>query len=209
MSETNWNASNYQKRKAQRQAKVPPRWYTNPETGEHFFLRRVGAFASVISGMMPSALTGYAVGQWKEAGLDVGDNESSSTAETSVVESQRDMKMMARVLAQSCVIPLLIPREGHKGNFDSEWHDLVCNALAEKYPDFDQKEFTPESIMLEAEELDDSDLLFIFRCATGQVGDVELKGGKVMSMNDLEAFRKKPGRRSRAGNNKSPIRETA
>lgn len=206
---SNWNASNYHKRKAQRQAKVAPRWHTNPETGEHFYLRRVGAFASLISGMMPAALTGYAVGQWKEAGLEIGNGSTTVETETIPEENQRDVKMMARVIAQSCVIPLLVPKGGHTGNFDPEFLDLVCNALAEKYPDFKREEFTPESIMLDAEDLDDSDVLFIFKCATGQVGGVELKGGKVMAMNDLEAFRKKPGRRSRTGADKSKLQQSA
>lgn len=208
MSQTNWNASNYQQRRAQRLSKVPPRWYTNPETGEHFFLRKVGAFASVISGMMPSSLTGYAVGQWKESGLEMGDKSSVDT-EKILAEGQRDVKMMAKVIAQSCVIPLLVPKDGHPASFDPEWIDLVCNALAEKYPDFNREEFTPESIMLDAEDLDDSDVLYIFKCATGQVGGVELKGGKVIAMDDLETFRKKPGRRSRTGADKQKLQQSA
>ena len=59
----NWNTSNYHQRKAQRLAKAPAQWVQNPDTQEWFYLRPVGAMASLIAGMLPAALTGYAAGQ--------------------------------------------------------------------------------------------------------------------------------------------------
>lgn len=48
-------------------------------------------------------------------------------------------------------------------------------------------------------ELDDDDVLFIVRYATGQLGTVNLQGGQVMHMADLKSVPKKPGRRIRTG----------
>lgn len=64
---------------------------------------------------------------------------------------------------------------------------------------------------LDPSELDDKDVMFIFRFATGQVNasGVPLVGGQVMPMGNLENFRKKPGRRIRTRNDGQELRDTA
>lgn len=52
---------------------------------------------------------------------------------------------------------------------------------------------------LDPVDLDDDDVLFIVRWATGQMGGVTLQGGQVMSMTNLKSVPKKPGRRIRTG----------
>jgi hypothetical protein len=52
---------------------------------------------------------------------------------------------------------------------------------------------------LDPADLDDDDVLFIVRYATGQMGSVTLEGGQVMSMTNLKSVPKKPGRRVRTG----------
>ena len=203
----NWNTSNYHQRKAQRLAKAPAQWVQNPDTQEWFYLRPVGAMASLIAGMLPAALTGYAAGQWKESGMDVDSNSATEPDTIKVIEEgQRDLKMMANVISRACVIPLLVPSGGHEANYDPEFLNLVKTALAEKYDDFDPKEFTPESIMIEAELLDDSDVLFIFRWASGQIGKVNLNGGGAMNVADLKSVRKKLNRGSRTRAHKQELR---
>lgn len=165
-----WNASNYRQRKSERLLAVKPEWVTNPETQEKFYLRRVGAMASMLAGYMPHELTNKAIAAWKEKGVEVG---GETTTPTPVVEDgERQLQLMGKVVAQSCVIP-----------------KLVVNPQAED-------EIDPG-------DLDDKDVLFIFRYATGQVNaqGVSMVGGQVMPMANLESFRKKPGRRSRNRDN--------
>src|SRR5215204_3126182 len=194
----NWNTSNYHQRKAQRQAKAPCQWVQNPETEEWFYLRKVGAMSSLIAGMMPSALTGYAVGQWKEQGMDIGSEDVVIDAAKAIEENHRDIKMMASVVGRACVIPLLVPKGDQITDLDPEYVATVSKALAEKYDDFNEKEFEPKSIMLDAEDLDDSDVLFIFKWATGSLGAVQLAGGQVMNVTELKSVPKKLARGSRA-----------
>lgn len=54
---------------------------------------------------------------------------------------------------------------------------------------------------LDPADLDDSDLLFIFRYATGQVGSdgVPLRGGDAIRLAEVKSLRKTPGRRARTG----------
>lgn len=162
-----WSASKYKANKVKRLADVVPEWVTNPETGEQFFLRRVGAMAHMIAGHMPHDLTNTAIEGWKEAGLEV-EGEAKTSTPKAIDESQRDLALMGKVVAQSCVIPKLV----NNPTKDDE---------------------------LDPADLDDKDVLFIFRYATGQVNaqGVSLIGGQVMGMADLKSLRKTTGRRSR------------
>lgn len=202
-----WNASNYRSRKAKRLAAVPPRWVQNPETEEWFFLRKVGAMAPMLAGMMPSALTAYALGQWRDGGLEGVSQGSHSTPP--IEETQRDMKLIASVVGKACVIPILVHGQPERANYDPTFLEQVMNALTDRDPDFNREEFIPESVTLDPEELDDADLLFIFKYASNQVGDVELKGGEVISTANFQVVPKKPGRRSRSGDDLKGIQKTA
>lgn len=172
---SDWNASNYRRRKAERLAQSTPEWVTNPETGEKFCLRRVGAMAPMVAGFIPHDLTAEAVQAW-EGKVEVGElTEQKQTVD----QGQRDLQLIGRVVGQACVVPKLV--NGATGENENE---------------------------LDPAELDDKDLMFIFRWATGQAG-VPMKGGEVMSRNDLSNFRKRPGRRIRTGDNSGEVRQSA
>lgn len=175
MSDKKWSASNYRANKAKRMESLPANWVTNPETGAEFLLRKVGAMAPMIAGMMPSALTAKAVEAWKEAKVEGLD---SPAVQPQVEEVQRDLQLMARVVQEACVIPKLV----HNPQKEDE---------------------------LDPAELDDKDLMFIFRYATGQIGEVKLKGGKVMDVTDLESFRKRPGVRQRTRSDKQKLSQVS
>src|SRR5262245_51103205 len=160
---SNWNTSNYRERKAQRRAKIEPQWITNPETGESFFVRRVGAVAYAAAGQLPYSLTAEAVPKWKEAGVEVAGGDV--TEQKKLAESQKSVQLMARIVVEACVTPKIV-----------------------QVPANDDE--------LALEELDDSDLVYIFKWATGQVGPVALAGGNA---GDVATFPKRPGRRSRTG----------
>jgi len=167
---SHWNGPKYLQRKAARLLKVTPEWVTNPETGEEFYLRRVGAMASMLAGYMPHELTNKAIAAWKEQGVEVPGSETPAVVVPE--DGQRQLELMAKVVAQACVIP-----------------KLVVGATGEN-------EIDPA-------DLDDNDVLFIFRYATGVVNakGVPLVGGQVIPTANLESFRKKPGRRARTGTN--------
>lgn len=170
-----WNASNYRRRKAERLALAKPEWVVNPETGEKFCLRKVGAVASMVAGHMPSALTAEAVKGWEQSGVE-GVSTDVQLTDKQAKEAQRSLQFIARVVGQACVIPKLV-------NGPTEVEDE-----------------------LDVSELDDKDLMFIFRWATGQVGSVGLKAGESMNMEDLKSLSKKPGRRIRTGDNSQNLR---
>lgn len=170
-----WNASNYRRRKAERLALAKPEWIVNPETGEKFCLRKVGAVASMVAGHMPSALTAEAVKGWEQSGVE-GVSADVQLTEQQAKEAQRSLQFIARVVGQACVIPKLV-------NGPTEVEDE-----------------------LDVSELDDKDLMFIFRWATGQIGSVGLKGGESMNMEDLKSLVKKPSRRIRTGDNSQNLR---
>jgi hypothetical protein len=168
---SNWSASNYRQRIAKRLALQKPEWVTNPETGATFLLRRVGAMAAMIANHMPTvpAFADQVAKNWKDAGVDVGEALPGIPVVTpeKIAEGERDLKLMARVVGQACVIPKLVSG----GSAEDE---------------------------LDPAEMDDSDVLFIFRWATGQVGNV--KGGEIATMDDLSRFRKRPARGPRTRN---------
>ncbi len=207
----NWNTSNYHQRKAQRLANTPPAWVQNPATKEWFYLRVVGPMmATLLSGVMPASLTGYAIGQWKHAGMDVGDEQGEVSTAKLADEGGRDVKMMAKILSRSCVIPILIPEGQERPTIgDSDYLKLLTDALAQKHEDFVATDFNPESIMLDAEDLDDPDVTFIIEYATGQIGKVQLEGGQVMNMADLKRAPKKLNRGPGTSANKQKLQQTA
>lgn len=158
---SNWNVSNYRAHKAKKAADQKPEWVEVP-SGVKFLLRRVGAMAAMIANHMqtvPSFADGV-VSDWKAQGLEVGNSSTSRVSSEMVSEAERDLKMMARIVGQACVIP-----------------KLTSNPTAED-------EIDPA-------ELDDDDVLFIFRWATGQTGEV--KGGEMATMGELSQFPKQRG----------------
>lgn len=165
----NWSTSNYRSRRAQRQAKVEPQWYTNPETEEKFFIRRIGGMAYAMAGELPRGLTAEAVEGWKEEGVEVQTSQGKvMVGPREVSEGRRNLQMMGRIIVDALVIPKVV--ENPAGD------DEITLA-----------------------DLDDSDALFIVRIATGQVGSVPLQGGQVMNMAGLKSVPKKAGRRARTG----------
>jgi hypothetical protein len=203
----NWSTSNYRQKKAQRLAQLPPQWVTNPDTQQEFLIRRVGALAYSIAGYAPNALKAEAVAAWKERGIEPGQSESQIQVadERLIEESKRNQRMIGRVVYEACVVPVLFT-DGE----DPE--DILNRAMAAcetawgdsedwKSADGNARIERASEIILNLEELDQSDILFIFRVATSAAdGDrVPLKGGQAMQVADLKSFRKKPGRRARTG----------
>lgn len=211
----NWNASNYRERKAQRLAQVKPQWVVNPETGEEFYLRKVGSLmSSVLAGYMPSGLTKVAIEAWKEKGVEGlgADNltEFASKLTPEQIETgEREMVSLSRIVQQSCVIPFLSNLSPEEIEFTNEWRESAIAGLREKDPAFDVEKFDPKELVFPPGELEDKDTQFLIKWAQGIAGTVSLKGGKVMDMNDLERFRKKPGRRVRAKSDKQDLQQTA
>ena len=173
-----WNASEYLKRKAERLEKGAPKWHTNPETGERFLIRRVGAIAYAVVGSMPDIFSEDALNAWAEQGVELpakddedndqnGDGKAQELAKK-VRESRRSIELMARVVQQACVLPKLVKGASKPGELDPAY-------------------------------LDDSDITFIFRVGTGQADGsmVELKGGESMKVQDLKSVSR--GSRKRSG----------
>lgn len=171
-----WSASNYLKRKAKRSEKVEPQWFTNPETGERFFIRPRGAMAFVVAGQMQHVLTDDAVNGWRKNGLELSksededEDEDQSEAEDLaklIEQGERQARVMAQVIHESCVIPKIV--------------------LNPKKPD-----------ELSINDLEESDLFFIFRVATGQQGNlpVKLKGGESTTVANIKSVSSKSRKRS-------------
>jgi hypothetical protein len=170
-----WNAAEYLKRKAERLEKVAPKWHTNPETGERFLIRRVGAVAYAVVGSMPDIFSKDALNAWAEQGVELptkDDDEENGSEDTElekkIRESRRSIELMARVVQQACVMPKLVKGASEPGELDPAY-------------------------------LDDSDITFIFRVGTGQAdgSQVELKGGESMKVQDLKSVSR--GSRKRSG----------
>jgi hypothetical protein len=170
-----WDSSGYLQRKAERLEQVPPKWHTNPETGEKFLIRRVGAVAYAVVGAMPDLFSADALQAWAEKGVkppepkDTNDDEAEEDDLTKRrQEGRRNIELMARVVQQACVIPKLVKGAKNPGELD---------------PAF----------------LDDSDITFIFRVGTGQAdgSTVDLKGGESMKVQDLKSVPKRSGKGAR------------
>lgn len=176
--QTEWSAADYLKRKAKRREKVDPQWFTNPETGEKFLIRPRGAMAFVVAGQMQDILTDDAVNGWQKNGLEIpkdGDDENEENESKSEAEELAKLieqgERQARVMARVIHESCIVPR-------------IVLRA---KKPG-----------EIEITDLEESDMFFIFRVATGQQGNmpVALKGGESMKVQDLKRVSGKPGKRS-------------
>jgi hypothetical protein len=173
MADKQWSASNYRQRKATRQAKVEPQWVTNPDTGEEFLLRRIGGMAYTIAGFMPRNMAADAVQSWAKEGVDVPPTSTDAMVQAvDVDDNRRTLEFMGRVVMEACIVPKLVIRK--------EGQELAADEL-------------------DPGELDDSDVMFIFRWATGYGQAVQLKGGQAMPVGNLQKFPKKAGRRLRTG----------
>src|ERR1041385_5690800 len=123
----NWNASNYQQRKAERLAKLKPQWFTNPDTGEKFYLRPVRAvMSSFLAGSLPSALTNEALKAWKDKGVSGLDGTSAEEivrqmSPDEVEDSLRKTRRLSLITKGACVVPLLSPLPADKIVFTDEW----------------------------------------------------------------------------------------
>lgn len=58
-------------------------------------------------------------------------------------------------------------------------------------------------------EMNDSDILFIFRWATGQLGSVPLKGGGEVAVEDLQNFPERSGEQPGAGVSEPELQQSA
>jgi hypothetical protein len=213
---SDWNASNYRARKAQRLARTKPEWIINSDTGEQFYLRKVGGMMStILAGSLPKSLTNVALEAWKEKGvvgmekMDDLDEIASRLTPDQVSEGQREMIELSRIVQQSCVIPFLSNEDPEKMKFSDEWKSVAIKGLKEKDPHFNEKKFDPKEYVLNPRELDDLDSTFLLRWAAGAAGTTNLRGGGVTNLSDVERFRKKPGRRIRAGADSAKLQQSA
>lgn len=214
---SNWNASNYLQRKAQRRALTKPEWFKNPDTGEEFYLRPLDSLMSnVLDGYLPGGLTAKAVAAWKEQGVEGMPDPDTLTASIAstltpeeLVESDRKMQSTSLTIQQSCVLPLLSKLDPSKVEFTAEWKADAIRGLKEKDPHFDESAFNPMDYVLHPKDLDGKDASFLYSWARGYVGLTAIKGGGVANLSDIERFRKKPARGSRSKPNESKVREAS
>lgn len=201
----NWSASSYRANKAKRFEAVTPEWVTNPDTGAEFLLRRTGAMSAMIANYMPNMahMADGVVAKWKEAGVEI-DSKSQLSVVTpeKVAEGERDLKLMARIVAQSMIVPHLSTNP-----LDSERRVFIMKALMARDSEQKPHEVDFYDITLDPAELDDSDVLFIFKYATGQYGS--LKGAEIASVDDLAQFHKQPAVMSRTGDVDAELSDTS
>ncbi|HEX2881009.1 MAG TPA: hypothetical protein VHO25_15865 [Polyangiaceae bacterium] len=175
-NQAEWSAPDYLKRKAKRREKIEPQWFTNPETREKFLIRPRGAMAFVVAGQMQHVLTDDAVNDWQKNGLELpkpdedDENEEPSEADELaklIAQGERQARVMARVIHESCVVPKIVLRAKQPGE-------------------------------LEVTDLEESDMFFIFRVATGQQGNlpVALKGGERTTVANIKSVSGKSRKRS-------------
>jgi len=216
---SNWNASNYLQRKAQRTAErlaqVKPRWVTNPETGEEFYLRKVdGLMSSVLAGYMPTGLTKTAVEAWQEQGVkgmepvDLMEMAEKLTPEQREA-GQEETKTLATIVQKACVIPFLSNDPAGEIEFTDEWKAMAIEGLKEKDVKFDSARFDPKSLVFNPQQLDDKDAVFLFRWARGFDLGISLKGGNVTGIQDVSRFRKGLNRSVRVKQDSGKVRDTA
>lgn len=170
--EQEWLASDYLKRKAERREKTPPQWFTNPDTGEKFCIRPVGAMVFVVAGQMQHVLTADAVDAWQKEGIELSTNGHDEESEEQdlaklIEQGNHHAQIMAKVLQTACVIPKIVLKAKKPGEIDIT-------------------------------DLEDSDLKFIYRVATGQQGNaaVQLKGGESTTVATIKSVSGKPRKRS-------------
>jgi hypothetical protein len=209
---SNWNASNYRQRVAERLTLVKPQWVEMP-SGEKFYLRKVAPMiSSALAGSMPSALTKHAVEAWKEDGVEglEGANVAEMASKMSNEElaaGAREMKRLSGIVQQACVIPFLSNDDPEEIEFTDEWKAAVIEGLGE---DYDAETFDPKALVVDPRDLDEADAEFLlYRWATGIAGSLSLKGGGAVNSNDLLQFRKRLNRGSRTGNARQKHRKSA
>lgn len=200
----NWNASNYRQRKAERQSKVKPRWVTNPETGEKFYLRPVRAImSSVLAGSLPSGLAEETLAAWKEQDVQGLEEPSAQAAiaqlsPTQIQESARETQRLSIIIQEACVVPLISNEAPDAIVFSDEWQAQAFEGLKELDAEFTIEKFNPKSNVVNPRDLDENDTRWLFRWAAGLVLDVEMKGGETMPIGSVSRFPKKLNRRPRA-----------
>jgi len=173
-----WNAADYLQRKRERRDKVAPQWFTNPETGERFYVRPIGAMAFVVAGHMQHLLTEDAVDGWQKNGVgipieDDEDHEELSEQEELaklIKKGEEHAEVMARVIKEACVIPRIVLNPELPGD-------------------------------LHIVDMEQSDMFFVFRAATGQASPesatVTLKGGESTTVATIKSVSKRSGKGSR------------
>ncbi|HEY6244543.1 MAG TPA: hypothetical protein VIX17_11375 [Pyrinomonadaceae bacterium] len=211
---SNWTASNYRQRRADRLRQTKPEWVTNSETGERFYLRQVRAvLSSVLAGALPSSLTAEAVKAWQEQGVDgpdkIAETVAAKMSPEQLQDGAREIQRLSQIIQQSCVIPFLSNEPASKIQFTDEWKQDAIAGLKELDPSFDPVKFDPTDVVLDPRELDGADSSFLFKWAAGMVADVIMKGGDAANISDISRFRKKPGRVSRARNDRASVRKAS
>jgi len=159
-----WDKKKYLAKRAEQVEALKPEWITNPETGNTFFLKRVGSMAYAIAGAMPHALTNEALKNWRAEGIGVDQEDAPKRLNAKLIEEgNRSVELIAKVVTRACVIPKLVP--GYTGD-DDDTIDPI--------------------------DLDDRDALFIFRYGTHQTNGIRLKGGEEVKREDLQNFSEQP-----------------
>jgi hypothetical protein len=211
---SSWNASNYNQRKAARLAMVKPEWIINPDTGEEFYLRKVGGLmSSVLAGYMPAGFTSVAVEAWKEQGVEgLEPADMAALAATLTPEQraagERETKTIARIVQTMCVIPLLSNNIPEETPLTKEWIEAASKGMKEKDPHFDPETFDFKSLVFDPAELDEADTMFLFKWAKG-LGAIAVKGGNVITAGNFRQIPKKLNRSPRTSADKSAIREAS
>lgn len=214
---SNWSASNYLTRKAQRRALARPEWFTNPDTQEQFYLRPMDSLMSnVLSGYLPGGLTKIAVEAWQKQGVEGLSDTDSITASIAstmtpeqLAESDREMQSTSLAIQQSCVIPFLSRSKPEDVEFTDEWKADAIKGLKEKDPHFDEATFDPKDYVLHPKDLDGKDSSFLYKFAQGLVGTTPARGGGVIDLNDAARFRKKQSRGSRTKSNGAAVQQVS
>jgi hypothetical protein len=198
-----YTASNYRQHKAERLAKIKPRWVVNTETGVEFLLRPVGsAMSIVLAGNMPSGLTTAAMEAWKkrgETGLDDVESIAASLTPEQFQDGMREQSRLSTLIQEACVIPFLSNQSPSDIEFSDKWKADVIAGLTEKDKKFDPETFDPKEYVLNPLELDGADSAFLFKWAQGLIGLTGLKGGGVTDIRNVSNFPKKLNRRARSG----------
>lgn len=211
----NWNASNYRQRKAERLALVKPAWFTNPDTGEQFYLRPVRAvMSSVLAGSLPSGLAEDVIDAWKKQdvpGMDVSSAREivAQMAPEQLEEGARETRRLSLIIQEACVVPLISNVSPDKIVFTDEWKAQAIAGLKELNADFDPETFDPKLNVIDPREMDESDVRWLFKWAAGLVLDVELRGGEMMPVGNLSRFPKKLNRGTRTRKDGAELRKSA
>lgn len=211
---TTWNTSNYKQRKAARLLAVKPEWIINPETGEEFYLRKVGGLlSSVLAGSLPAGLTAEAAKAWAEQGVEgIGvNNVLEFVAQLTPAQreaNERESRELSAIIQRACVIPFLSNSSAEEVDVSEEWKAEAAKGMKEKDPKFDAATFDFKELVFNPKDLDDKDSVFLFAWARGLADGVRVKGG-VVSAGNFHPVSKKLARGVRTGANKSEVLKAA